>query len=100
MFKLANLAVVFSLVATLVIVPFGTAALADDLMKEEEISAPAMMADAVVVRPVGILATGVGFVVYIVSLPFSYPGGNTQKVWETLVEAPAKFTFKRPLGDL
>ena len=100
MFKFVKHAIVFSLVATLVVAPFATTALADDLMKEEEISAPAMMADAVVIRPVGILATGVGFVVYIVSLPFSYPGGNTQKVWENLVEAPAKYTFKRPLGDL
>ena len=90
---------IISLAAALIMVPFGSAVMAEDILKKDEISAPAMTADILVIRPVGVVATGVGFCVYLVSLPFSYLGGNTQDAWQALVKAPAKFTFKRPLGD-
>jgi len=41
----------------------------------------------------------VGTAVFIVSLPFSALGGNTKIACQKLVKDPAKFTFKRPLGD-
>ncbi len=99
MHKLAKKILIIFMAAALVTVPFGTAVLAEDILARDEISAPAMTADALVMRPVGIVATGVGFCVYLVSLPFSYLGGNTDKAWESLVKAPARFTFTRPLGD-
>jgi hypothetical protein len=99
MYNLAKRTFILFMAAALVMVPFGTAVLAGDLMEKDDISAPAMTADILVVRPVGIVATGVGFCVYLVSLPFSYLGGNTEEAWQSLVKSPAKFTFTRPLGD-
>jgi hypothetical protein len=99
MHNLSRKTLIIFIALAMVIVPFGTAVLAEDFIQEDKISAPAMTADLLVVRPVGIVATGVGFVVYIVSLPFSYLGGNTPQAWEKLVKDPARFTFTRPLGE-
>jgi hypothetical protein len=57
-----------------------------------------MAADALVVRPVGIAATVLGSVLYVISLPFSYAGGNQYEAQKALVEDPARHTFQRPLG--
>jgi len=62
-------------------------------------SAEAMVADALVARPIGIVTTVVGSAVYIVALPFSILGDNEKQVRKKLVEEPAAFTFKRPLGE-
>ena len=62
-------------------------------------SAEAMVADAVVARPIGLVTTIVGSVVYVVSLPFSLLGGNEEQAREKLVIEPVDFTFKRPLGE-
>lgn len=59
-----------------------------------------MVLDAVVLRPVGLLTTVAGSAVYVVSLPFSLLGGNEAEVREHLVNEPARYTFKRPLGDV
>lgn len=66
---------------------------------EEGPSAGAMAADLVLARPLGIASTALGCAVYIVSLPFSLPGGNSKAVFKTTVAKPAAFTFKRPLGE-
>jgi hypothetical protein len=65
----------------------------------EDVTGERMAADAFVVRPVGAVATLLGSVVYVISLPFSYSGGNQQQAYEALVVDPAEFTFRRPLGD-
>jgi len=59
-----------------------------------------MVLDAVVLRPVGLVTTVAGSAVYVVSLPFSLLGGNEAEVRESLVYEPARYTFKRPLGDI
>ena len=56
------------------------------------------VADAVVARPIGIVATGAGAVIWGVSLPFSLLGGNAGEAGETLVVGPAMSTFVRCLG--
>lgn len=68
------------------------------LDQQQEATAEQMAADAIVVRPVGIVATVLGSVVYVVSMPFSYFGGNHQQAYEELVDDPAEHTFRRPLG--
>jgi hypothetical protein len=77
---------------------FGTA-WADHDEWEEEQAAEKMVADALVVRPVGIAATVLGSVFYVISLPFSYTGGNQYDAQKALVEDPARHTFQRPLGE-
>lgn len=62
-------------------------------------SGEAMVADALVARPIGLLTTVAGSVIYVVSLPFSLLGGNEEMAREKLVKEPAGYTFKRPLGE-
>jgi hypothetical protein len=59
----------------------------------------AMIGDTLILRPLGILGTAVGAVVFVIGLPFSATGNNVKESADTLVVAPAKFTFARPLGD-
>jgi hypothetical protein len=99
MHKISKQSVIFLLIAALVFVPFGTSALAGGSSVDEENSDAAMAADLVFIRPLGIVATVLGCAVFIVSLPFSALGGNTTEASQKLVKAPAKFTFKRPLGQ-
>ena len=97
MFKITKQFVALVLIVTLVLVPFGSAALAEDQHDEEK--GIRMAADIALVRPLGFVATVGGTVLAIVALPFSLLGGNTQEVFQYLVVKPAKFTFVRPLGD-
>ncbi len=62
-------------------------------------SGEAMVADALVARPIGLLTTVIGSTIYVVSLPFSILGGNEKNAREKLVNEPASYTFKRPLGE-
>jgi hypothetical protein len=91
---------VFLTIAALILIPFATESLAQDTSAQTGYTAEKMVADILLVRPVGILATVFGSAVFIVALPFSLLGGNTGATFENLVVTPAKFTFKRPLGDL
>jgi diacylglycerol kinase len=59
----------------------------------------AMIGDILILRPLGLLATAVGAIVQGIGLPVSLLGGNAKEAGDTLVVAPAKFTFVRPVGD-
>jgi hypothetical protein len=59
-----------------------------------------MVLDAIVLRPIGLATTVAGTAIYTISLPFSLLGGNEPAARETLVKDPARYTFKRPLGEL
>ncbi|MDX9874571.1 MAG: hypothetical protein RBS88_06640 [Spongiibacteraceae bacterium] len=65
---------------------------------QEDPSALAMVGDAVIARPLGLVFTVVGAATYLVTLPFSLAGGNAKAAGETLVVGPAKATFVRCLG--
>ena len=99
MHKIAKKSMVFLLIVTLVFIPFGTAALAESQTMNDDLSAGAMAADLLLIRPLGIVATVVGTAIFIVALPFSALGGNTKEASQKLVVDPVKFTFKRALGD-
>lgn len=62
-------------------------------------SGAAMLVDGIIVRPLGIAATLIGGVVFVVTLPFSALGGNVGEAGQALVGDPARMTFKRPLGE-
>jgi hypothetical protein len=62
-------------------------------------SAEAMAVDLVLIRPASLVATVVGTVFFVVSLPFSILGGNVDEAGQNLVLKPAKTTFIRPLGE-
>jgi hypothetical protein len=82
----------------LVAVPCMTC-FAQGLEEDDDIIAGKMAGDALVVRPLGICATVIGGAVFIVSLPFSALGGNTESAYNYLLADPFNFTFNRPLGD-
>lgn len=54
--------------------------------------------DAIVARPLGLVATVLGSALFVVSLPFSAIGGNVGEAADLLVVGPAKETFARCLG--
>jgi hypothetical protein len=99
MHKIGKRSMILLLIAAMIFIPFGTSALAQSKTMDNNVSGEAMAADFFVVRPFGIVASVVGSAIFIVSLPFSALGGNTKIAYQKLVKDPAKFTFKRPLGE-
>ncbi len=71
---------------------------AEQAWQRPEPSGVAMGFDFFVLRPLGIVATVGGAALFIVSLPFSLLGGNTDEAAERMVTAPFNYTFTRPLG--
>lgn len=88
------------IMAALVLTTTGLQAVAEDNQLGEQASAEGMIADFVIIRPVGITATVVGTAFFIASLPFSLAGLNTQEAFQKLVADPAEFTFARKLGTV
>ena len=64
----------------------------------DEPPTPAAMVADVMVRPIMAGATILGAGIYLVTLPFSLPGGNAGQAGEVLVVQPFKATFLRCLG--
>lgn len=62
-------------------------------------SAAAMGFDVLLVRPLSIVATAAGGGLFLLSLPFSALGLNTDEAAVRLVGEPATFAFLRPLGE-
>jgi len=90
---------VMLLVVVFVTSVFASSSFAQAGMQKEEISTENMVADAVLVRPLGLCAIVLGVGLFIISLPFSALGKNVKEAGQKLVVAPAKFTFARPLGE-
>jgi hypothetical protein len=99
MFKLAKKTLILMTVASLLIIPFGSTAMAQEYFETEEPSGGAMLYDLCVVRPVALVATALGSVVFVLSWPFSALGDNSDVAGQKLVKDPAKYTFVRPLGE-
>ena len=91
--------VVFGVIAALIAVPFASSALAQEYFEAKEPGGGAMIYDVLVVRPVGMVATAVGSLFWLVGLPFSASGDNVDTATKKLVKEPAKYTFDRPLGE-
>ena len=97
--KIINQCIIFLMIVTLIVIPFGSSALAQEYFESQEAEGGEMIYDTLVLRPVGIVATAVGSVFFILSLPFSALGNNVDAAGEKLVKDPFRFTFKRPLGE-
>ena len=65
---------------------------------EAQPSGGAMVADALIARPLLAVATVAGTAVFLVSLPFTALGGGVDSAAETLIKTPAEATFRRCLG--
>jgi hypothetical protein len=99
MTKLVKRSLALVLVASLLLIPLASAATAAEYFENEPPSGGAMLFDFCLVRPVGIIATAVGTVFYVVAWPFAVLGGNAAAAGQKLVKEPAAFTFNRPLGE-
>ncbi len=99
MFKIAKKSLVIVMITALIVIPFASAALAAEYFEAEDPSGGAMIFDFIMVRPIGIIATAVGSIIFALSWPFSALGDNVDTASEKLVKEPAAFTFKRPLGE-
>jgi len=65
-----------------------------------DVSAEAILVDGFILRPAGVLATMVGSLAFVVTLPFSIPTRSVEKAAQKLVVEPAKYTFVRPMGQI
>ena len=70
------------------------------MARTEDVSAEAMIADGLLLRPAGIVATVLGTAVFVVTLPFSIPTKSVDKAAQKLIVDPARYTFVRPLGQI
>jgi hypothetical protein len=59
-----------------------------------------VVVDVLVARPISFAATAVGATLFVVSLPFAAASRTVKETTQTLVAAPAKDLFTRPVGDL
>lgn len=89
--------VVFAATAAVTLAPSAQAA---GSVHADDATYGTMVADALVARPLGLGATVIGTAAWIITLPFSALGGNVNEAAQTLIVAPARYTFVRPLGEL
>jgi hypothetical protein len=94
-----TLVMCFLIVALLVSPLSALSETVDRRIGEKGNSAEMMTVDLIAARPIGLVATVGGALVYLISWPFSALGGNSDQAWQTLVVTPAEYTFKRPLGE-
>jgi len=59
-----------------------------------------VLADAAVLRPLGLAACVVGLVGSLVALPFAASSGSGEVVRKKFLREPFEYTFKRRLGDV
>ena len=65
-----------------------------------DVSAEAIIADGLLLRPAGVAATIVGTLAFVVILPFSIPTKSVNKAAQKLIMDPVNYTFVRPLGQI
>ena len=99
MFRIVKKSLAICMISILLIAPWASTALAEEYFEREDPSGGMMIYDMCLVRPIGIVATAVGSVFWVISLPFSALGDNTDEATQALVKDPAAYTFSRPLGD-
>ncbi len=83
-----------------VIVGAGTT-WSDDQFKEPRTPPPNPMnvtADALILRPVGLVMIPVMGLVYGLSYPFAKAAGNEQETYQSLLGDTIDYTFHRPMG--
>jgi hypothetical protein len=99
MFRIVKKTLVILMVSILLAPALASTAMAEEYFEKEDPSGGMMLADFIFVRPIGIAATAIGSIFYVVSLPFSLLGGNPGEAGNALVKEPAAYTFSRPLGE-
>ncbi len=99
MFKLIKKPMAIFLIIAFATVSLATNSFAQAAMEGSEITTEEMVVDALLVRPLGLIAIILGAGIFVISLPFSLLGRNVGEAGSKLVGDPAVFTFVRPLGE-
>lgn len=99
MFRVAKKSMIFFVISAMMVISFSSGALAEEYFEAKKPGGGDMMWDAAVVRPVGIVATVIGSAFWVISLPFTLLADDVDSATEKLVKDPARYTFKRPLGE-
>ena len=99
MFKLTKKPMVVFLIIAFATVSIATNCFAQAAIEASEITTEEMVVDAILVRPLGIVAIVLGAGLFVISLPFSLLGKNVGEAGTKLVVEPSVFTFVRPLGE-
>jgi len=55
--------------------------------------------DVLLLRPLGVVASTLGFTAFVIVSPFSLTNWDIGTPWGRFVMEPVDFTFPRPLGD-
>jgi hypothetical protein len=92
------MSIFFTMLALVAVLGSMPAVAQDYPTLEARPSGGAMIADALLARPLLAAATLGGTAVFLVSLPFSALGGNVESAAKTLIKIPAEATFRRCLG--
>jgi hypothetical protein len=80
---------------TLIIVLTSSMAFAYD-----DADATNVLADAIILRPMGIGALAFGSIFYVISLPFALMTDSNDRTLEVLVKEPFEYSFLRPMGQI
>jgi hypothetical protein len=99
MFQLTKKPMVIFLIIAFATVSLATNSFAQAAIETSAITTEEMVADALLVRPLGLVAIVLGAGLFVISLPFSLLGRNVGEAGTKLVVDPATFTFVRPLGE-
>ena len=99
MHRFGKQSILFFLVLALILAPLPAVAEDPPPPQSGKTDPGAMTADLLLARPLGIVAMAIGAVVFVVSIPFSATGGNTNEAFNRLVADPAVYAFGRPLGQ-
>ena len=95
---LAAAAMLAGAIAATISVPARADQYSNEIMGEDHVSGGAMFLDAVVARPVLVVSTGIGGILFLAASPFAMAGGNLEQTWNALVGGPAEQAFSRCLG--
>ena len=68
------------------------------VQQQEPPSTGAILGDFIFIRPFGVIATALGAVGTLITLPIAIPSQSTGVVAQQLIAKPFAFTFTRPLG--
>ncbi len=98
MHKYAKQSTMLIIILALIVVPCNAMAAGLEEGSDNQVVLAEMVTDAIIVRPLGMATTVLGFGLFIVAVPFAALGGNAGEAWDSMVAYPAKFTFARPLG--
>lgn len=83
-----------SLAGATLLATAATPALAAD-----PVSPVSVATDIFLARPASLLGTVAGAGFWIVTSPITFLNGNASDTYDLLVQTPADYTFKRPLGE-